>query len=130
MKIKLPGLTLAAWCLLGCSSGPIHLAKMEDTLGNYGAAIRWGQFEKARDFQTPSHRTRLDEAWLKNIHVSSYAPVYRREAEGSHILEQKVEIRYFNEQDGVEKALTDRQLWRYYEDTGKWMLETDLPDFR
>ncbi len=106
------------------------IAKMEDTLNSYGAAIRWGQFDKARDFQSPAQRTRLDEAWLKNIHVSSYDPVYRREAEGSKVLEQKVAIRYFNEQDGVEKVLTDRQLWRYYEDKGKWMLETELPVFR
>ncbi len=116
--------------LFGCSSGPMSVAKMDDTLSAYGAAIRWGQFEKARDFQNPAHRTRLDEAWLKDIHVSSYNPLYRKEADGSNIFEQKVEIRYFNEQSGVEKVLTNRQLWRFYEDKDKWMLETDLPAFR
>jgi len=48
----------------------------------------------------------------------------------SKILEQTVEIRYFNEQVGVEKTITDHQVWRYDEDIGKWMLETDLPAFR
>ena len=130
MKIKLLGLIILASLLLSCSSGPIGVAKMEDRLSAYGAAIRWGEFEKAMDFQNPAHRTRLDDAWLKNIHVSSYNPLYRKEVEGSNIVEQKVEIRYFIEPFGVEKVLTDRQLWRFDEDKGKWMLETDLPVFR
>jgi hypothetical protein len=104
--------------------------KMEDNMNSYASAIRWGEFEKALQYQNPAKRSRLDLAWLKNIHVASYDVVYKKENLGGNIFEQTVEIRYYNEQIGVEKSLTDRQVWRYDEDKQKLMLETDLPTFR
>ncbi len=121
---------LALLALSACTSGTISNAKKEDRLSAYGAAIRWGPFEKAQEFQDPAHRKRLDEAWLKDIHVTSYNPLHRKEAEGSSILEQMVEIRYMNEHEGVERSFVDRQTWRYFEPEDNWWLETDLPGFR
>ncbi len=130
MKFNLPGLALLSLALSACTSGPMSAAFKEDTLNAYGSAIRWGPFDKAVEFQNPAHRTRLDEAWLRNIHVTSYNPLYLKEEDGSKVLEQKVEIRYINDQVGVEQSLVDRQLWRYYEDREKWVLESDIPNFR
>ena len=130
MKIALPGPALAAALLSACTSGEIHVVKMEDALNGYATAIRWGQFEKAAQFQDPAKRSRLDLAWLKNIHVATYDTVFKKEDLGGNIFEQTVEIRYFNEQVGVEKSLIDRQVWRYDEEKDKLMLETELPTFR
>ncbi len=130
MKLKLPGLSLLAIALLACHSDDLFMMKRDDTLSQYAAAIRWGDLEKAVEFQNPAHRTRIDEAWLKNIHVSTYNTVYTKSETGSNILEQTVKINYYIEQEGVEKSITDHQVWRYDNDKKKWMLDTDLPAFR
>jgi hypothetical protein len=100
-------------------------------LTSYAAAIRWGRFESAADFMAPSPRPpALDSAWLKNIHVTSYEVLYRKNLEKGSLIEQNVEIRYYHEQSGVEKTLLDRQRWRYQEKQNTWALESGLPAFR
>ncbi len=130
MKTYLSALALLATLLAACTSGPIYLSKIEDILSLYGTAIRWGDFEKAQTFQAPAKRTHLDLDWLKNIHVASYDIINQKESQGGHIHEVTVKIRYFIESEGVEKTLTDKQLWRYDEDSEKLTLESDLPAFR
>ncbi len=128
MKIKAPA-ALLALTVSACTSGPIHLDRIDETLNRYGGAIRWGEFQKAQEFQNPSKRTRLDLDWLKNVHVSSYEVVYKKHDPNSNIREQTAQIRYFLENSGVEKTLIDHQLWLYNEESGKLILETDLPTF-
>jgi hypothetical protein len=131
MKLTLLGVSMSATLLLACThGGDMFLMKRDEILSRYASAIRWGEFEKAVQFQNPARRTRLDEAWLKNIHVATYDSILVKDDPNSKVVEQTVEIRYFNEQVGVEKIITDRQVWRYYEDLDKWVLETDLPAFR
>ena len=130
MKLKLPGLSLLAIALLACRTDDVFMMKRDETLNQYASAIRWGVMEKALEFQNPAHRTRIDEAWMKNIHVSSYDTIYTKSDSGSNILEQTVKIHYYIEPDGVDKTITDRQVWRYDDDQGKWMLDTALPAFR
>jgi hypothetical protein len=131
MKTHPPALLLSALALAACTSGEIHAVKMDDTLRSYATAIRWGQFESALQYQNPAKRKRLDLLWLKkNVHVSSYDTVFKKEDMGGNIFEQTVEIHYFIESEGVEKSLTDHQLWRYDEEKEKLLLETDLPSFR
>jgi hypothetical protein len=116
--------------ILTACSHDLHFMRMEDTLTSYGAALRWGRYETAADFQAPARRARLDMNWLKNIHVTSYDVFYRRELAPGKLVEQTAEIRYFNEQVGVEKIVVDRQTWRFDADKGAWILESDLPAFR
>ena len=124
-------LSLILTCLLitGCPHDLTSMMK-DDRLNQYGAAIRWGLWETASEFQPPAQQGRLDLAYLKSIHVSSYDPIYRQEHQGSDILNQNVEIRYFHEQSGVEKIITDRQTWRYDHEKDQWFLQSGLPDFR
>jgi hypothetical protein len=129
MKLNLLGLSMLATLLFACTYD-LFMVKRDETLSQYASAIRWGNYEKAVGFQNPARRTRLDEAWLKNIHVATYDTLFLKAETNSKILEQTVEIRYFNEQAGVEKTITDHQVWHFDEDRDKWMLETDLPAFR
>lgn len=100
-------------------------------MDSYGAAIRWGEFERAQEFQTASKRTRLDLEWLKNIHVSSYEVMHKVGDLGEpNDFEQTVRIRYYIEPAGAEKTITDRQLWRYDEDLDRMMLDTPIPVFQ
>jgi hypothetical protein len=122
---------MLAMLLLACThAGDVFLMKRDEILNRYASAIRWGEFEKAVQFQNPARRTHLDEAWLKNIHVATYDSKLLKDDPNSKVVEQTVEIRYFNEQVGVEKTIIDHQVWRFEEYNDKWMLETDLPAFR
>jgi len=130
MDITLMRLGLASllcWAMMACSQST-HLMKMEETLSSYGGAIRWGLYEKAADFQARKDEPPLDLSYLKTIRVTGYDPVYRKETKD--IVQQTVEIRYYQEQTGVEKTLTDHQTWRYDEEKGLWLLESSLPSFK
>ena len=131
MKLNLTGLSVLAMLLLACThASDVFMMKRDEILNRYASTIRWGEFERAVQFQDPAHRTPLDGAWLKNIHVATYNTLFLNDNPNSNIVEQSVEIRYFIEPDGVEKTITDRQIWRFDEDLGKWLLESDLPAFR
>lgn len=127
--MKTLGPAFICLAMLACSSD-FQLMKTEDRLARYGSAIRWGLFETAADFQDPKYRTAPDLGYLKNIHVTAYDPIYRKHEKGSDILKQTVEIRYYHEQTGVEKAITDRQIWHYDKDRREWFLESKLPSFK
>lgn len=132
MNIKPPKflLLLSFLALTSCTYlGMMHVVKRDDRVSSYGAAIRFGEYSRAADFQNPAKRVQLDLEWLKYIHVSSYDAVYRKD-DGFDAFEQTVNIRYFNEQNGIEKTTTDHQIWHYYPEKDQWMLETDLPSFQ
>ncbi|QSA97054.1 hypothetical protein [Methylococcus sp. EFPC2] len=126
MSIRTARIAILALGLTACSHD-LHTMKMEEALANYGAAIRWGSFERAADFQ--SVRRALDSKSLQDIHISSYDPIYRKELDEGDRAEQIVEIRYYREDEGVEKSVTDRQAWRYDREKQQWFLESDLPKF-
>ena len=42
---------------------------------------------------------------------------------------QVIEIRYYSDLDARERSITDRQVWRYDEESKRWWLHGDLPDF-
>ncbi len=123
-------LLLAACLLLSGCTHDLQLMKTEDELSRYGATIRWGQWEAASEFQPPAKQGRLDFAFLKNVHVTSYDRVHLQEHKGSDVLRQTVEIRYYIEPAGVEQRLTDRQTWRFDNEKDRWFLQSGLPDFK
>jgi hypothetical protein len=129
MYLRHFALFAACLALISCWHST-HLMKMEDELTNYGEALRWGLYQKAGDFRSPLKRTRIDLGQLKNIHVTSYTPIYRDEPNGSStIYKQTVDIHFYDESTGIERSLTDNQTWRYDKDRDHWFLETGLPKF-
>ena len=129
MKINLLAWALPCAMLLACTTD-VFLMKRDDTFNRYASAIRWGGFEEAQGFQDPAVRTKLDLAWLKTIHVSGYEIFYVKDDTSSKLVELTVKINYYNEQEGVDKSLTDRQVWIFNEEKNKWILESSLPAFR
>lgn len=126
MSIQTARWAILAFGLTACTHD-LHLLKMEESLTSYGAAIRFGMFERAADFQAV--RKAPDLKALKEIHVSSYDPVYRKELDDGNRVEQTVEIHYYHEDQGVEKSITDHQSWRYDKEKLQWFLESGLPKF-
>ena len=104
----------------------------QSALSEYGAAIRWGEFDRAQEFVDPIHReehpiTELDRERFKLIQVSGYEVKHATAtADG---LQQTVEIRVINKLTQSERTLTDRQTWRWDEAGKRLWPMSGLPDF-
>ncbi|MGX2042011.1 hypothetical protein ACWJKU_18080 [Methylocaldum sp. MU1018] len=121
---------LACCLALAACANDLGLMKMEETLNNYGSAIRWGLFQKAWDFQADKQKPAPDFDALKNIKVTAYDSVFRSEQDEGKAVLQTVEIRYIDNQDLVERSLTDEQKWRFDVEKKRWLLESPFPQFK
>lgn len=120
--------------LVACEGLPTRgSAARDNMLSDYGAAIRWNEFEKAQAFIDPVVRqqqpmTALESERLKQIQVTGYE-VKTRDVAADGSIVQAVEIRVVNRNTQIERIITDRQSWRP-DATGKgYWLVSGLPDF-
>ncbi len=67
---------------------------------------------------------------LKTIKVTSYELLSIKVSKDSQLVNQKVEIQYYNLDHMIEKTIVDDQLWKYYPEEKTWYLQSDLPDFK
>jgi hypothetical protein len=107
---------------------------LEDTLLLYGQLVRWNEFEEAikyRDAEYAREHPVSDSyrEFLTHITVTSYTEKQKGVDPDGKSAYQVVEVRYYNDQSGRERAITDRQNWRYNEPSDRWLLYGDLPDF-
>ena len=120
--------------LASCDSIPARgTAARDNMLADYGAAIRWNEFEKAQAFIDPVVRqqqpmTGLESERLKQIQVTGYEVKTREVAEDGSIV-QSVEIRVVNRNTQIERIVIDRQTWRTDASGKGYWLVSGLPDF-
>jgi len=119
--------------LVACGGMPTTGAARDNMLTDYGAAIRWNEFDKAQDYIDPAIRqqqpmSELETERLKQIQVTGYE-VKTRDVAADGSIVQTVEIRVVNRNTQIERIVTDRQTWRR-DATGKqYWLVSGLPDF-
>ena len=112
--------------LAGCSHD-FELMKMEEQVSGYGAAIRWNQFKKAAGYLDPVQSAPPDWKALNDIQITSYNVQFRDVLPSGKVMMQTAEIHYIPAGSLVEKTLIDQQRWHQDEDSGRWMLESGLP---
>ena len=125
----------SAACLLAiaaCSSNQVEKNRSE-AFKQYETIIRWSQWDAAADFIAPEYLaenpiTRLDMDRLRLFRVTSYTIRSTGIYDEGMTARQVVEIRMFNKNLGVERAIIDEQEWRYNEQTERWQLHSGLPD--
>lgn len=105
---------------------------LQVTLAAYANALRWGGFDQALKYVDPETLkqhpiTELDLERYKQFSVVSYSERPAVPA-GKHEVSQIVEIGVVNINTQTERALVDRQLWRYDEKTKHWHITSGLPD--
>jgi hypothetical protein len=105
---------------------------LQSTIRAYESSIRWVDFDSARGFLDPDFtgETGPDPEVLKHIRVTGYKSHLVSVSEDGTEAEVVLEIRYYNEERMSEIDLTDRQTWRYDEESGRWYLMSPLPAFR
>jgi hypothetical protein len=118
--------------LMACTPG--RQAKSLDlTLGEYEKMVRWSEWDGAAGFLSPAYLaehpvSRLDLDRLRLFRVTAYTVRSTVPYDEGAGVRQTVEIRLFNRNRAVERALTDYQDWRYDPELERWFLHSGLPD--
>ena len=110
----------------------LRLSEEFDTVtDSYESALSWEEFEMASSFmskQNPKKERALpDKNFFKKIKIISYEVQNRKMNIKKLMVEQTVEITYYNTDYMIEKVVDDNQIW-IYEDNS-WRLSTGLPIF-
>lgn len=130
--LRLPVLALLV-LLAACASRGPDQRMLRDALFDYSSAIRWGELDAALGHLDPAYLeahpvSALERRRFAQLQVSGYyVRSSSQDSEGR--LHQVVEIRVVNRHTLEERAITDRQTWRWDTERSRWWLTTGLPDF-
>lgn len=128
---------IALWLLLAALAGCASNEKATDlqaTVRSYEGTLRWGDLRTAVGFlhpdERPDNRTLSFElSRFENLRVTGVTPVHQEPPVDEDTFVQVVEIRIANRHTALERAIQDRQVWRYDADDERWWLMSGLPDF-
>jgi len=127
-------LVMSIILIIGCASFEEHkqLDMLEQRTGNYETALRWGRYEIASAFiknkVTTDIKDNLDG--LDQIKISSYKLLGRNVLGNNEEAEQRVEIKFYNIDNMIEKTIIDNQTWIFDKGLENWFLSSGLPDFQ
>ena len=136
MKTRLlliANLLLACLALAACDATMGGSRARSDAMTEYGAAVRWNEFERAMTFLDPAEVaahpfTDLERERLKQLQVTGYMVKASRQDDAGG-LEQDVEIRVVNRNTQRERIMMDHQRWRWDAEAKRYWLQSGLPDF-
>ena len=118
-------------------SGCANMGREADALDKaqyaWSAAIRWGDFEGARNLVDPKHReahpvTPLQMARYEQVQISSYRDVGSDRNIELGTAVRDIEIGVINRHTLAERKVRYREQWRWDAEARTWWLEGGLPD--
>lgn len=131
MKIRLC-LLLAVIALAGCSGVASEKRRFEQTLYQYGAAVRWSEIEQILAFHDPEQLLAQPpeelelERW-RQLRVSGYRP-RGQEPQPDGSIVQFAQIEFTNRHTLTTFSVVDREVWRYDSQAKRWWLTSGLPN--
>ena len=126
-------LPLCILMLFGCATFPDLrlLSKFDEVAESYKTAISLEDFKMAGNFMSKQNLKKEsvlpDKKFLKKIKITSYEVQNRKIQNEKLMVEQTVEIKYYNTDYLIEKVIDDIQIWIY--ESNFWRLSTGLPVF-
>lgn len=133
-----PGLRAWFWfiwagALIGCAGGlpKDRLVTLEDSVQAYVSGIRWQHYELLATLIRPRNGQPkpVSREFMDNVRVTGYQVQGRRLAEDGLTAKVTVEFNYYHLDDSLIQSLTAQQDWWYEEQSKRWFLDGDLPDF-
>lgn len=106
--------------------------KLNHTLIDYGADLRWGRINKAYAYHVDREGKQppFDMDRMENYSITDFRPVDPViNAEGNEAT-VPVEIDYYDERSGRLQKLKYIQHWWYREESKRWFVDSDFPDFK
>lgn len=132
--LKLTVIFMIFLFLSGCSSsGEVKkLETLDDAIEEYAYALRWGRIDDALSYHINEDGIRpdIDVSNMKFIRVTGFN--IKRRTMNPEQTEATVqsELNYYNDQYGTLKSLEYTQQWWYQPDSGKWLLNSEYPQFK
>jgi len=106
--------------------------RLQEATQAYLSSLRWGYYDLAA--QMIVHRESVPEPvnfeYLRNIRVTTYETQNQIPTGDPNAAKFVVLISYYHTGYGTVKTITDHQTWRYEEQTKRWFLDGNLPDFK
>ncbi|MDQ3270261.1 MAG: hypothetical protein M3Q11_08765 [Pseudomonadota bacterium] len=127
-------LMYAAVLLLGgCASTGRETDALDRAQYAWSGAIRWGDFEGARNLIDPELRkahpmTPLQLARYEQVQISSYRDVGSDRDIAAGTAVRDIEIGVINRHTLAERKVRYREKWRWDPEAKTWWLQGDLPD--
>lgn len=127
---------LIAACMLlmlaGCATLQNKDKLRDQTLDDYGAALRWKGFMDGWAFVDPAVRamhplTPQQKALFQTVHVADYQ-ASGPTATGPDTVEQTAQLNLIVDASQRVYSVTDRQTWHWDAKAKRWWLESGLPD--
>jgi hypothetical protein len=118
--------------LAACGGAGSVINARDNTLSDYGVAIRWSEFETAWQFVDPDLReqqplTDLERERFKQVQITGY-DVKSKNVLADGGIDQAVEVRVVNRNTQIERSITDHQHWRWDPAGKHYWLVSGLPD--
>lgn len=111
--------------------------KLERSLTQYGAALRWARLREAVSFHVTREgkSAEVNLEHLENFGVTSFEIVSkiiipRSEKDGVNEAVIVAEMSYFHKEQGTIRKSKLNQLWWYNPEIKRWLIETDFPEFK
>ena len=120
--------------LTACSGMEIRnqVDKLNRTLIDYGADLRWGRINMAYAYHVDKEGKQIpyDLDRMENFSVTDFRPVNPVINEDGSEATVPVEIDYYDERSGTLQKLKYVQHWWYREESKRWFVDSDFPDFK
>ena len=129
------GMALLMVLVLSACAGGSMQNERTDTLNAWESLVRWSQFDALIDFIHPDYLaanpvSALDIDRLYQFRVTEYRVRQVLAAPDGQALERMTRIRLYHVHSARERVVDHREVWRYDDDLGRWMLHSGLPDPR
>lgn len=132
-------MTLCVISISGCETldAKNQLDRLERSLTQYGAALRWDRRREAISFHiTRDGKTaavdleHLEKFGVTSFNIVSKALVPSSEKGGIDEAAIVAEMSYFHKEQGTIRKLKLNQIWWYNKEIKRWLVETDFPEFK
>jgi len=106
---------------------------LQNSLDTYGAALRWGDFQRALSLVDPEELPEPAQLGfllerLRNIRPTDYQVVSTLPGPDPDTVVQRATLRFANRHTAVERTIQDEQVWRWDAEAERWWLTPGLPD--
>ncbi|MDQ3511017.1 MAG: hypothetical protein M3414_04910 [Pseudomonadota bacterium] len=126
-------LLMTVLVLNGCASSARPTDALDRVQYAWSGAIRWGDFEGARNLVDPEQlkakpMTALQLARYEQVQISSYRDVGSNRDIAGGTAVRDIEIGVINRHTLAERTVRYRENWRWDAEARTWWLQGDLPD--
>ena len=117
---------------VACGANPSQRER-EQAMDRWEVLVRWGEFEALVDFMHPEWLAENpisedDLERLQQFRVTRYRVRQVLAEPDGQAVERVARLHLYETTTARERVIDHREIWRYDDDIGRWLLHSGLPD--